>query len=346
MTLDKDTLRPRRAILAAALGGVAATVATAVVRPEAVRAGSDGDVVLGASNNTAAQTAINSTANIGLVVHGDNTGIWGAGVGAGVFGISNAGAGVYGDSESSSGVYGVSHSGNGVGVLGYSVSGTGVYGEGVSGTGVVGTSPSIGVSGTSTTGTGMSGSSGSGVAVSAYSNATSKPAGRSWSAGDSTGLQGHSGADSPPAAPAKTGVFGYATQDADARGVYGQSTSGRGVYGQATTGQGVRGYATTGSALYGSTSSAKSGYALRTVGRVKLEKSVGIATISAGSNHVTVSPGIDVTTTSAVVATLQGSAGGKTTVHRVSVSTTGDTFTIYLTANATSSVKAAWIILG
>ena len=58
------------------------------------------------------------------------------------------------------------------------------------------------------------------------------------------------------------------------------------------------------------------------------------------------SPGIDVTTTSAVVATLQGSAGGKTTVHRVSVSTTGDTFTIYLTANATSSVKAAWIILG
>ena len=40
MTLDKDTLRPRRAILAAALGGVAATVATAVARPDVVRAGS------------------------------------------------------------------------------------------------------------------------------------------------------------------------------------------------------------------------------------------------------------------------------------------------------------------
>ena len=79
--------------------------------------------------------------------------------------------------------------------------------------------------------------------------------------------------------------------------------------------------------------------------RVKLEKSVGIATVSAGSNHVTVTPGIDVTTTSAV-ATLQGSAGGKTTVHRVSVSTTGDTFTIYLTATATTSVKVAWFILG
>ena len=62
MTLDKDTLRPRRAVLAAALGGVAATVATAVVRPEVVRAGTDGDVVLGATNSTAGQTAIHSTA--------------------------------------------------------------------------------------------------------------------------------------------------------------------------------------------------------------------------------------------------------------------------------------------
>ena len=192
----------------------------------------------------------------------------------------------------------------------------------------------------------MSGSSGSGVGVAAYSNATDRPAGRSWSAGDSTGLQGHSGADSPPAAPAKTGVFGYAVQDSAAIGVRGQSTAGRGVYGQATSGQGVRGYATTGSALYGSTSSPKSGIALRTVGRVRFEQSVGIATISAGSSHVTVTPGIDVNTSSAVVATLQGSAGGKTTVHRVSVSTTADTFTIYLTANATASVKVAWHIFG
>ena len=82
------------------------------------------------------------------------------------------------------------------------------------------------------------------------------------------------------------------------------------------------------------------------VGRVKLEKSVGLATISAGINHVTVTPGIAVCSSSVVVATLQGSAGGKTTVHRVSVSTTGDTFTIYLTATATASVKVAWHILG
>jgi hypothetical protein len=43
---------------------------------------------------------------------------------------------------------------------------------------------------------------------------------------------------------------------------------------------------------------------------------------------------------------LTACAGGKTTVRRASVSTSGDTFTIYLTANATASVKVAWFILG
>jgi hypothetical protein len=284
MTLDKDTLRPRRAVLAAALGGIAATVATAVARPDVVRAGSDGDVVLGALNTTAGQTTISSTAETALSVGGGTTGIRASGGLEGVNGLTSAGYGVRGQSQTSYGVFGQSDSV------------AGVYGESYYGAGAVGASRAFG--------------------------------------------------DPLPGAPAKTGVFGYAAQDSDARGVHGQSTSGRGVFGQATTGQGVRGYATTGSALYGSTSSAKSGYALRTVGRVKLEKSVGIATVSAGSNRVTVTPGIDITSTSAVVATLQGSAGGKTTVHRVSVSTTGDTFTIYLTANATASVRVAWHILG
>ncbi len=57
-------------------------------------------------------------------------------------------------------------------------------------------------------------------------------------------------------------------------------------------------------------------------------------------------PGIDLTATSAVVATLQGSAGGTTTVHRIAVNATADTFTIYLTANATAAVKVAWHVFG
>lgn len=335
MVLDTDTLRPRRAVLVAALGGVAAAVAGAFARPDVARAGSDGDVVLGALNTTTQQTTINSSSAVGFRATGTNAGLEGQGGLAGVFGFSGAGKGVNGMSDTSYGVYG------------QSTSSTGVYGESSSNTGVVGTSSSsIGVSGTSPTGTGVAGSSGSGIGVVAFSNATNRPSGRGWSAGDSTGLQGYSGADSPPAAPAKTGVFGYAVQDADARGVHGQSTVGRGVYGQATTGQGVRGYATTGSALYGSTSSSTSGIALRTVGRVRFEKSAGLATVAAGSNHLTVTPGIDVNSSSAVVATLQGSAGAKTTVWRVAVDTTANTFTIYLTANATLNVKVAWHVFG
>jgi hypothetical protein len=46
-----------------------------------------------------------------------------------------------------------------------------------------------------------------------------------------------------------------------------------------------------------------------------------------------------------VVATLQGSAGGTTTVHRVAINATADTFTIYLTANASVNVKVAWLLL-
>ena len=58
-----------------------------------------------------------------------------------------------------------------------------------------------------------------------------------------------------------------------------------------------------------------SGYALRAVGRVRLDNAGGIAIILAGKRAVVVVPGIDLAATSAVVATLQGSAGGTTTVH-------------------------------
>jgi hypothetical protein len=47
-----------------------------------------------------------------------------------------------------------------------------------------------------------------------------------------------------------------------------------------------------------------------------------------------------------VVATLQGSAGGTTNVHRVVVDATANTFRIYLTANATVSVKVGWFAFG
>jgi hypothetical protein len=125
--------------------------------------------------------------------------------------------------------------------------------------------------------------------------------------------------------------------------VKGQATTGRGVYALATTGYAVRAEATSGVGVWGQ---ATTGYALQTDGRVRFDKSAGKATIAAGTSSVVVTPGIDLTASSAVVATLNGNAGGSTTVKRVTVNTTSNTFTIYLTANSTASVKVAWHVFG
>jgi hypothetical protein len=367
MAIDQTAARSRRALLAAGLGGLVATVASALGRPDVVRAGSDGDVVLGGSNSTTSTTYLTNSVGGAIVIDATavGTAVYAyAEAGFGVEAKTKAYAAVYGNSDSADGVDGVSgtsygvrgsstsnvgvygESGSQYGVYGTSTNQVGVYGESTNHPGVVGTSTnSIGVSGTSPNGTGVAGSSGIGVGVNGHSNATNRAGTVGQSDGDSTGVLGISGTPVPDA-PAKTGVYGEATQDTAARGVWGKSTTGRGVYGEASSGHGVRGYARTGAAVYGSTIGLKSGLALHTVGRVRLDNSVGLATILSGHNSVTVTPGIDLTATSAVVATLQGSAGATTTVHRVVVDASGDTFTIYLTANATTNVTVAWHIFG
>ena len=90
----------------------------------------------------------------------------------------------------------------------------------------------------------------------------------------------------------------------------------------------------------------KSDVALRSIGKVKLDNCAGVATIAAGHNYVVVTPSTDLLATSAVVATAMCSAGGTTTVHRVAVNATADTFTIYLTANTTTAVAVAWHAFG
>jgi hypothetical protein len=68
------------------------------------------------------------------------------------------------------------------------------------------------------------------------SSATNAPATVGWAAGNSTGVQGHSGLAAPPAPKAKTGVYGYAAQDASSQGVWGHSPAGNGVVGSTTSG--------------------------------------------------------------------------------------------------------------
>jgi hypothetical protein len=112
----------------------------------------------------------------------------------------------------------------GIGLQGSSSSFYGVYGSSSSSYGVYGSSSSdIGVGGSSNSSYGVAGTSSSFVGSLGYS------------LGGSTGVQGVSGG-SPPAAKAKTGVYGYANQDSSAKGIWGQSPNGRGVMGSSSTG--------------------------------------------------------------------------------------------------------------
>ncbi len=231
------------------------------------------------------------------------------------------------------------------------------------------------VHGTSTSGEGVLGKSDTGTRVARTNWSATKPAFLGNSEGTGSGVLGCRGTATVHAAPAKTGVHGCAVQDATETGVRGQTTLGRGVvgiattghrvngvattgvgaigyastmtgaYGYATSGIGSRGYAATGTVLYASTSGPKVEVAFRAIGKVKLDNCAGVATIASGTNSIAVTPGMDPDATSAVVATVQGNTAG-TTVKSVAVDATADTFTIYLTANATAAVKVAWHVFG
>ena len=131
-------------------------------------------------------------------------------------------------------------------------------------------------------------------------------------------------------------------------GVHGMSGN-RAVFGEASTGVGVYGSATTGIAMQASTpvsNGIHTGYALRASGKIKLDNCAGVATIASGTNNVTVTPGLDLTALSAVVATLQGFPAGRRPCNAASSTRTTNKFTIYLTANSINTVKVAWHVFG
>jgi hypothetical protein len=155
MSADTSAPRSRRALLAGALGGVAALAANAIGRPLEVRAADNGNFVLGNTNNATQLTyllnntdsdtvlGIQSTTG-GLAISGvsnTNDGVVGTsqGAGNGVFGTSSTGVGVKG--VGAFGVHG-SNSANGVGVVGLGAGGTGVWGQSASGIGTYGQSDS------------------------------------------------------------------------------------------------------------------------------------------------------------------------------------------------------------
>ena len=93
MATQDRAIRSRRSLLRAALGAGAATVAGALVRPELVRAGSDGDVVLGGVNLASSTTLITQETTAGPALRAGSLN------GVGVQGESQTGPGVLGISE-------------------------------------------------------------------------------------------------------------------------------------------------------------------------------------------------------------------------------------------------------
>lgn len=169
------------------------------------------------------------------------------------------------------------------------------------------------------------GQTGSGIGVRGISYAPSGRGAVASAADTGTGVLGYVGDTEPPFRP------------------------GVGVHGASSLGAGVRGDTDTGTAVIAFTPSVggqRTGVAIAAWGRVRLINCAGVASIAVGGSSVTVAPGIDLSVASSVVATLQGNAGGSTCVKYVTINTTSNSFTIYLTAASTAAVKVAWHVFG
>ena len=206
-----DTPRSRRAILGAALGGLAATAAAAIGKPLPASATDNQALLLGQVNQSATKnTGIKSSGGIalaaeatsGVAFYGKATGqaFYGETAnpgGSAVLGVNHAAtgpaSGVDGSSFAAGGIGAIGNSyANGTGVVGHSTNSsmdnvtappkTGVYGKATQDTssrGVFGQSTAgHGVRGEATTGTGVSASATTGTALAVSGRATFSRSGR------------------------------------------------------------------------------------------------------------------------------------------------------------------------
>jgi hypothetical protein len=148
MSVETSTPRSRRAVLAAALGGLGAVIASRIATPDTARAADTDPVLVGGSftGNTATTITTAGTANAIVGHSADGVGLWGAsddatpvadftvpGHRTGVVGLTGTGAGVA-SNTGETGVYGFSNlSFRSNGVWGDSTQGTGVFGTGDTG---------------------------------------------------------------------------------------------------------------------------------------------------------------------------------------------------------------------
>lgn len=289
----------------------------------------------------------------------------------GVFGQSTSGVGVRGEATIGTGMEAVSDSGSGLKAVTSSAVGV-VASSGLEfGEVPDPVTPSTGVYGISLDGTGVYGASNTGVAVYGATHGAVAIVGQG---NDATGVMGYSDAGSAPVAPPKVGVYGHATQDGSARGVFGRTNAGTGVHGFAGSGsppasatktgiygrsdidsvaRGVSGHSSPGTGVYGSTSGGTAlqgiatstvGFGLKATGRVELAKASGVATIPAGASAITVSPGMEIASGTFVFVGPQADPGTRRLWATMDAS--ANTITIHASSSVAAPLRVAWLALG
>jgi hypothetical protein len=228
MAIDSQRTEPRsrRAILAGAIGGVAAVVASRFASPDRTSAAAGGPVIMGAANsagttNTSLTTASSGTALL-ITQTGTGTALRGSAVGAGS-------------------IAGFFTANNGTGISG--VTGApGSYGVFAENNGAAGSAGALRANGHSNHGIVASTASNAKYAITATgANGTAAILGTAIQIGvEGTGYRGVYGHTSGSGASA--GVFGNNTGSGDTYGVLGQASgtsNANGVYGNATGGSGT-----------------------------------------------------------------------------------------------------------
>ena len=241
MAVDPVVPRSRRNVLLASVGGLAGLLVSRLAQPEATDA-TTGTMVYGTVMDEGVDQTILTSAGLNTAIFQNTSGsgnaLEGDAAGAGTVGVTGI------NTSTGFGVWGECHTGTGV--KGLSVTGDGVFGTSTSGEGVIGISASgIGATGQSTSSIGVIGQSTSSVGAIGVTAATDEPGLYGLSMANNCGVIGLSqgaGYVLPSTSPAKTGVYGYAAQDATAVGVTGASTLGTGIVGQSVSNVGVVGF--------------------------------------------------------------------------------------------------------
>jgi hypothetical protein len=339
--MDPVTPRSRRAVLAGALGGIAAAVASGLIRPSTAAATDGSPLIVGVSNSATAQTALaNSTPGGTALATSANS----SGTGTAIAGTSNAGRGVSAATQTGTAVRATA---NGAG---------------------------FGTWTTSTTGIALRATSG-GQAVDISSTSATVPSLVSKATGGTVGVVGLGGNFAAAAYPGGVGVLGD-NPAAGGVGVWGRSAAGSAFVGDSATGYGIEAYGLVGvlgsgdlagvigdvdgstgvqgwsgaltapdpGAHVGVWAGAENGRtALKVQGVTRLNRS-GRASIGSGKSSITVSVPGGISSTSLGFANLQTNRSGFY-VQAVSLGTTTSSITIYLNKALATATYVSWLVI-